>query len=1008
MKRVPIPHFGPVNSLTDSTEIGISLTNARNIRLRPDKGFSGCLIYERLFGIGNSATVQAIYRALPFTGYPSGVGVDSAARTANKTVAIQVKCQGENFLLFYDLTATTQAARGFFYLGQDNSAGDSLDLTSGTVTYTVLAVGLNAAARWYGTRTFSEWKLGNGVDDNVCVQLNRTTTPGIWRKAASNARPATPTIALVTPAAAGSTQASWEIPTWGGPTGKTLTFTANDDNYPGINGNDRIRVSITPSMGALTSALLGTGAPTSDPFQYSITGGQSLAGTTVVGPVPEAVATFVNTDSKILAILSAAASSTGTSLPDSTARGPTTLSGGTGTGGSAGFSDRTATVILRYWDPGQEGLGYEGISSEPSNTLIIPADSNKDIRVTIPVNPSAEGGRFPFIRVYLNFGEGAAEIFNLMNPDSPVPNTANNVTGFVTANAADTGSYPETFFCYSSRFSVTASTSTDAFTAAAAPANDTPVMMTSTALMPGGITAFRIYYVINRTATTFQLSLTLGGAAVNLTSVGTGTRYVHALTPHGVLADNPLTFSAGGGGVLPSPISSASTYYARNVSTYTFQVATTPGGAALALTTTGTQPYSFTATVSASTRTVQLGLNSVIGQVMSNDQNRPLPHTHHAIANSQVWRAGVTGFQERVYVSKPATVDELAPEGAFTEDYAVIQSSKSAAGSDRITALYSDDRYLHIHCKTGIILLNPRDLTDRDEPQVDTGAINGASMCVLPNRSIYYIGANIDLMSFDASLNFGEIVGTASISAASAISYIRALVDTDAIAANPDRSHLFLDKANQMLWYFLPGLDGTMTGFAYDLRLQGIVGPFDWPKIYATTQLQPTRPEIVFADEDANLFFFDPTLQVQGDSFGAQGAFTPVPAADAIPVADAGYGSIVVGSSRYLRAYRSELETAYWDLGDPENRKAFLAFFWRTLAGSRALFTITFTTLSGDTQTFDYGDVAAAGDGVNHRALLMASDTAIKAEITILSAQQKKWAVRDCGFNITPQQAGSI
>lgn len=1005
MKRAPIPHFGPINSLTESTEIGVSLTRARNIRIRPDKGFSGCFIYHRLYGTGINATIQATLRALPFTGYPSGVGTDAPSRAANKTIAVRLQCQGENHLLLYDLTATSAPCRGFFYLGQDNTAPASLDLSSGTVTWTVLAVGLNAAARWYGTRTFSQWMLGNGVDDNVCVQLNRTATPGIWRKAASNAKPATPTISLVTPAATGSTQASWEITQWGGITGKSLTLTADEDNYPGINGNSRIRVTISPSMGALASALTGTGAPTTDPFNYTITGGQSLAGTAVIGPVPEAIASFVNADSKILAILSAAASATGVSLPDSTTRGPTTLSGGTGTGGSAGFSDRTATVFLRYWDPGQEGLGYEGPSSEPSNTLIIPANTNKDIRVTIPVTPDAEGGRFPFIRVYLNFGEGAAEIYNLMNPDSPTPNTAANITGLVAANPSSTGSYPETLFSYSSRFSVTASTSTDAFTATVAPANGTPIMMTSTALMPGGITAFTTYFVVNRTSTTFQLALTVGGAAINLTSVGTGTRYAHALTPHGLLADNAITFSAGGGGTLPTPLSSATTYYARGVGTYTFQIATAPGGAAVDLTSTGTQPYSFTATASTTTRTVQLGLNSVIGQLMSADQNRPLPHTHHAMANAQVWRAGITGFQERLYASKPATVDELAPEGANTEDYATIQSSKSAAGSDKITALYSDDRYLHIHTETGIILLNPRDLNDRSEPQVDTGAINGATLCVMPNRTIFYLGANIDLMSFDASLNFGEIVGTASISAAAAISYIRSFVDTDAIAANPDRAHLFLDKSNQMLWYFLPGLDGTLTGFAYDLMLQGIVGPFDWPKIYATTGLQPTRPEILFVDEDANLFYFDPTLQVQGDNFGTQANFEPIAIDDPIPIEDNGYGNLIREGLRYRRAYQSDLQTAYWDLGNAQDKKAFLGFFWRTLAGSRAFFDITFETLSGDTQTLSYGDVADYG--INHLALLMASDTAIKAHITVFSAEQKKWAVRDCGFNIAPQSVGS-
>lgn len=46
--------------------------------------------------------------------------------------------------------------------------------------------------------------------------------------------------------------------------------------------------------------------------------------------------------------------------------------------------------------------------------------------------------------------------------------------------------------------------------------------------LPGGLTAGTDYYVVNANAagTTFQLSLTSGGAAVDITSAGTGTHYL--------------------------------------------------------------------------------------------------------------------------------------------------------------------------------------------------------------------------------------------------------------------------------------------------------------------------------------------------------------------------------------------------------------------------------------------------------------------------------------------------
>lgn len=56
-----------------------------------------------------------------------------------------------------------------------------------------------------------------------------------------------------------------------------------------------------------------------------------------------------------------------TATPDSTVDlgtyGPTDLAGGAGSGISSGFTNRTVTFYARYWDPGEDLLGYEGISS---------------------------------------------------------------------------------------------------------------------------------------------------------------------------------------------------------------------------------------------------------------------------------------------------------------------------------------------------------------------------------------------------------------------------------------------------------------------------------------------------------------------------------------------------------------------------------------------------------------------------------------------------------------------
>lgn len=909
MPTTPIKAFGPVSSLTESTEIGRYTTRATNILLRPDKGFRGIPIYHRLFGSNSVTSVQDTIRNLTFGGSP--IGDTSGRRAANKTVAVQIECQANHWLLFYDLTATSKPARGWFYLGEKGTVPATLNLDAGTITYTVLAVGLDAQARWYGTRTFSQWMLGNGVDDNAIVQLNRTTTPGIWRKAASNARPAAPVISLVPPSSSGLVQASWTVDT-------RLKLTANDENYGGAAGNYRIRVTINPTVAAITSTLTGTGSPLVDPYNYTVTGGATAVGTTITYPNASAIRDFINADTKVLTILEALL--TGSNAPISTLQGPTYLSGGSGSGSSTGFSDRTATVIARYWDPGQEQLGYEGISSDESNTLVISASQNYDIRVRLTPDASAEGGRFPFIRIYLNFTDADGnEIWSLMNPNDPIPNST---------------AATQTF---------TANTTTDRLTTSTAhglSVNDI-VRLTTTGTLPAPLAASTDYVVVAvPTSTTLQLATTVGGTVINITTTGTGT---HSLQQQ---------------------------------------------------------------------RIVQLGTNSEIGSAMSEDQNRPLPHTHHAMANNQVWRAGVTGYQERLYASKAATVDEIAPEGCNTEDYTTVQSTSSAAGSNRISAVYTDGQWLHLHTPAGILLVDPTNpLAPPREPQVGTGAINGATMVAMPDRRIFYVGADVSLMAFDASIQLQEIVGNASTASAQATAYLRARVDTNALAANADRAHAYLDAPGQLLWFYLPGTAGDLVGFAYDLINDGLVGEFTFPRVYASAMMQKTRPEITFVDEDGNMFYTDPTTQPDAsDNYGAQGAFTPQATGAAVPVADNGYGNVIYdagsGNQRYLRAVWSYLETGFFDLGDPATRKAFQAFIWRVTAGSRAIVQVTFEDLSGNTESFTYGDV---GDyGSNHRINLMMSDSAVKMKIAVLQSQQKKWTVRDCAFAWTPQAFASI
>jgi hypothetical protein len=54
------------------------------------------------------------------------------------------------------------------------------------------------------------------------------------------------------------------------------------------------------------------------------------------------------------------------------------------------------------------------------------------------------------------------------------------------------------------------------------PANNTQIELFTTGTLPAGLSVNTAYYVVNSTGTTFNVSLTSGGSAINTTAVGTG------------------------------------------------------------------------------------------------------------------------------------------------------------------------------------------------------------------------------------------------------------------------------------------------------------------------------------------------------------------------------------------------------------------------------------------------------------------------------------------------------
>lgn len=889
----PIRGFGGISTLLETTHLGTKLQKAKNILLRPWGGFKGMPIYQRLWALGASQTIKTTITALrpplakcttragtptelnvyqnfltageivrvtttgtfptasisgsphtfnTSTNYyvrnlvgnicalsltPSSALISMTGGTgflqlqpqrnladADGTVALLLSKYGKSFLMFYNIQAG-KARGGPFYCGDDASYTGTVEFTAAGATWEVLAVRLHTSARWYAQRFQSQLHLRNGKDIPAIVQISRTAIPGKWRLSGDNTRPAAPQVSVTPPTSSTNVSAKWTIPGGGGSGQRagaaSLTFEANSTNFPGSTANGRIYVRITydPYGVGLRSTLTGLGTVAS-PYHYTVFTAPGSGGSS-----NNAIVSFVNNDSKSITILSASTSAANTTT-DTGSWSITALTGGSGTGKSTGFSNRTVTVYARYFDTGKDGLGYEGLNSPISNAVIINALAANDIVVTVPTNPVAGGGRFSNIRIYLQFGEDETALYYLVEPDNPI---ANNGT----------------------------------------------------------------------------------------------------------------------------------------------------------------------------TQTITIGSDTEFGQEMYVEQHQALPTMHCVQCNGQHWSGGYEDQPNRLYVSRPANETELAPEGANVDAYEVFQGH--GASSNRISAMYSDNFRVAVHTAVGVSLIDPNNPDNQFQPPGIAGALNGAAITQWVGGDLYFLGMDLQLYQFNGT-RYGR--NDSNFAALDSAAYIMARADRDAVQNNPERVFMFPDPRGQMIWFFVPALDGTLKGFAYDFLAKGLVGEFDHPKIHGLTAMEPNRPEFIFADEALNLFVWDTANQGDfSDALPIVAAATSYAIPDTAPVGDAGYGQATWGGGAYRRAYIAELETGMVDLNDASQRKQFVALIWNTVVGSRGLVEMTITTAAGNTLTRTYGDIGTLGQGRAHKLLFSALDTAVKVNLRILCAEQKPFIVRD-------------
>lgn len=100
------------------------------------------------------------------------------------------------------------------------------------------------------------------------------------------------------------------------------------------------------------------------------------------------------------------------------------------------------------------------------------------------------------------------------SPDNPIAVTPQTIAGNARVGSAQTAT-----ITIASPAVITPATSV--------PINTTPVTFTTTGALPTGLTVGKVYYVVNAGATTFQVSATIGGTAVNTSGTQSG---VHTVT----------------------------------------------------------------------------------------------------------------------------------------------------------------------------------------------------------------------------------------------------------------------------------------------------------------------------------------------------------------------------------------------------------------------------------------------------------------------------------------------
>lgn len=264
------------------------------------------------------------------------------------------------------------------------------------------------------------------------------------------------------------------------------------------------------------------------------------------------------------------------------------------------FDNNNAPIGLTTSTPG--GLGYEVAEIENhlhSSGQIYGLTSNTMARkstsaIVVTGGNGAWGTELEIHNGATIESGSATKKFDLHEMYVSAVGTSNRVTilewYYGTRDAGQIACYLNTGDTISKRSAAVAATTQEAgdtiTPTGAVPANDTRVVL-DTIVTSTNISNDVIYYVVNAAATTFQISTSSGGAAVDI-QTGDGTCNFSIVTAHGLTDGTKIALDGAG---LPAAWNNYTTYYVVGATALTFQVSLTLGGAAVTCASAGQLTY---------------------------------------------------------------------------------------------------------------------------------------------------------------------------------------------------------------------------------------------------------------------------------------------------------------------------------------------------------------------------------------------------------------------------------